>query len=237
MKRLSWARTYAVFLKEFQEMLRDRLTFAMAIGVPILQLVLFGYAINTDPRGLPTALVSADQSTMRRSIAATVQNTGYFKIVHQGTSEAEGEALLERGDVQFLLDACPRAEFTTEARTVPGFCRFAQTGVRMTEIRRLEPHAPVPESGRFVLVIRRFGEDDPSATLTEVMRATREGIRINTFMLDATPYLQRFIEQLTELNRGRAFFTTPDTLGDYVLVDFLESRRTTTRRGSARRAG
>jgi uncharacterized protein with von Willebrand factor type A (vWA) domain len=55
-------------------------------------------------------------------------------------------------------------------------------------------------------------------------------IRINTFMLDATPYLQRFIEQLTELNRGRAFFTTPETLGDYVLVDFIEQRREMTRR-------
>ncbi|HSV79508.1 MAG TPA: ABC transporter permease, partial [Ramlibacter sp.] len=60
MTRLSWRRTLAVFLKEFQQMLRDRLTFAMAVGVPILQLVLFGYAINTDPRGLPTVLVAQD---------------------------------------------------------------------------------------------------------------------------------------------------------------------------------
>jgi ABC-2 type transport system permease protein len=103
MNRLSWARTYAVFIKEFQQMLRDRLTFAMAIGVPVLQLILFGYAINTDPRGLPTALVSADTSPMARSIVATLQNTGYFRIDHQGTSEREGEALLERGDVQFLV--------------------------------------------------------------------------------------------------------------------------------------
>jgi uncharacterized protein with von Willebrand factor type A (vWA) domain len=72
------------------------------------------------------------------------------------------------------------------------------------------------------------------ATLTEVMRATREDIRINTFMLDATPYLQAFIEQLTKLNKGRAFFTTPETLGDYVLVDFIQQRRES-RRG--RRAG
>ncbi|HEX7438862.1 MAG TPA: ABC transporter permease, partial [Caldimonas sp.] len=56
----SFARTLAIFIKEFQQILRDRLTFAMAIGVPILQLVLFGYAINTDPKGLPTALVSYD---------------------------------------------------------------------------------------------------------------------------------------------------------------------------------
>jgi uncharacterized protein with von Willebrand factor type A (vWA) domain len=68
------------------------------------------------------------------------------------------------------------------------------------------------------------------ATLTEVARCTRAGIRINTFMLDASGYLQHFIEQLTKLNKGRAFFTTPDTLGDFVLVDFLEQRRETHRR-------
>ncbi|MDP9389045.1 MAG: VWA domain-containing protein, partial [Actinomycetota bacterium] len=67
------------------------------------------------------------------------------------------------------------------------------------------------------------------ATLAEVNRCTKEGIRINTFMLDATRSLTDFVEKLTHLNRGRAFFTTPDTLGDYVLVDFLEQRRTTRR--------
>ncbi len=63
------------------------------------------------------------------------------------------------------------------------------------------------------------------ATLAEVARCTREGIRINTFMLDATRYLRDFVEQMTKLNRGRAFFTTPEDLGDYVLVDFLEHKR------------
>jgi uncharacterized protein with von Willebrand factor type A (vWA) domain len=63
------------------------------------------------------------------------------------------------------------------------------------------------------------------ATLREVARCTREAIRINTFMLDPTPHLRSFVERLTELNRGRAFFTTPETLGDYVLVDFIEQRR------------
>ncbi len=68
------------------------------------------------------------------------------------------------------------------------------------------------------------------ATLAEVNRCTRDRIRINTFMLDATDHLQQFVEQLTRLNRGRAFFTTPDTLGDYVLVDFLDQRRSASRR-------
>jgi len=71
------------------------------------------------------------------------------------------------------------------------------------------------------------------ATLKEVMRCTREGIRINTFMLDATGYLKTFVERMTRLNRGRAFFTTPETLGDYVLVDFLDQRRATSHRRPA----
>jgi uncharacterized protein with von Willebrand factor type A (vWA) domain len=62
-------------------------------------------------------------------------------------------------------------------------------------------------------------------TLAEVMRCTRDGIRINTFMLDATSYLKAFVEKLSQLNRGRAFFTTPETLGDFVLVDFIEQKR------------
>ena len=68
------------------------------------------------------------------------------------------------------------------------------------------------------------------ATLREVARCTREGVRINTFMLDATSYLKAFVEKLTHMNGGRAFFTTPETLGDYVLVDFVEHR--TQRKGA-----
>ena len=74
------------------------------------------------------------------------------------------------------------------------------------------------------------------ATLREVVRCTRDGIRINTFMLDPTGHLRTFVEKLTELNRGRAFFTTPETLGDYVLVDFIEQKRKLRRAGGGRRS-
>jgi uncharacterized protein with von Willebrand factor type A (vWA) domain len=99
-----------------------------------------------------------------------------------------------------------------------------------------EPTAHITEAGYPVFHYPPTRET-VDATLTEVMRLTREGIRINTFMLDATAHLQHFIEQLTQMNRGRAFFTTPETLGDYVLVDFLESRRQMSRAGRGRRAG
>jgi len=71
-------------------------------------------------------------------------------------------------------------------------------------------------------------------TVAQVLAATREGITINTFVLDATPDLRHFVERLSAINRGRVFFTTPDTLGDYVLVDFLEQRRSQQRSGARR---
>ena len=71
--------------------------------------------------------------------------------------------------------------------------------------------------------------------MREVSAAPRDGIRINTFMLEDNCYLREFVEKLMRMNRGRAFFTTPETLGDYVLVDFLEQRRQMSPR--ARRAG
>ena len=80
-------------------------------------------------------------------------------------------------------------------------------------------------------------QETVEATLREVMRCTRDNIRINTFMLDANSSLTTFIEKLTAINRGRAFFTTPETLGDYVLVDFIEHRKQLARGRGDRRAG
>ncbi len=103
MRRFSLNRMLAVFIKEFQQMMRDRLTFAMAVGVPIIQLVLFGYAINTDPKGLPTVVVSADAGPLSRGILAAMQNTGYYRIDQVLSSEKEAEALVETGRAQFMV--------------------------------------------------------------------------------------------------------------------------------------
>jgi ABC-2 type transport system permease protein len=101
-------RTLAVFIKEFQQMLRDRLTFAMAVGVPVLQLLLFGYAINTDPKGLPTVIVAADSGPLVRSLVGALQNTGYFRVTQITADEAEGDAAVERGDAQFMVVIPPQ---------------------------------------------------------------------------------------------------------------------------------
>lgn len=99
-----------------------------------------------------------------------------------------------------------------------------------------EPTAHISQSGDVFFNYPPVRETI-EATLREVMRATREGIRINTFMLDASRALQSFIEQLTAINKGRAFFTSPENLGEYVLVDFIEHKRQLSRLGGVRRAG
>jgi uncharacterized protein with von Willebrand factor type A (vWA) domain len=87
-----------------------------------------------------------------------------------------------------------------------------------------EPTAHIQDDGEVFFSYPPV-QETIDATFKEVIRLTRDGIKINTFMLDATSYLKAFIEKLTKLNQGRAFFTTPETLGDYVLVDFIEHKR------------
>ena len=99
----SWPRFVAILMKEFVQMKRDRLTFGMIVGVPIIQLVLFGFAINTDPKGLPAVLVAADESVYSRALVRGLENSQYFKFTRRASSEAAAEALLKRGDVQFAL--------------------------------------------------------------------------------------------------------------------------------------
>jgi ABC-2 type transport system permease protein len=98
----SWGRIVAVLRKEFVQLRRDRLTFAMLIGVPIMQLVLFGYAINGDPRHLPTAVVALDQGPLVRAIVSAAVQTGYFDVT-EVASDAEAERLIAEGRVQFAL--------------------------------------------------------------------------------------------------------------------------------------
>jgi len=96
-------RCYAILVKEFIQMRRDRMTFALMVGVPVLQLMLFGFAINTDPRHLPAAIHIADDSRYARSIAAALKNSEYFDIVAVARSQEEGDRMLDRGDVTFVI--------------------------------------------------------------------------------------------------------------------------------------
>lgn len=97
------ARFGAMVSKEFTQMRRDRLTFAMMVGIPLLQLILFGFAINSDPKQLPTAILDNDRSVFSRDMAAAMKNSDYFKFTKEIASEAEADELLRLGRIQFVL--------------------------------------------------------------------------------------------------------------------------------------
>lgn len=100
----SFARLWAMVMKEFVQMRRDRLTFMMMVGIPILQLILFGFAINSDPKHLPTAVLLADDGPQARTFLYAIRNSGYFQFVRQVHTEAEGLEALARGEVQFVVN-------------------------------------------------------------------------------------------------------------------------------------
>ena len=99
----NWRRFWAIIGKEFIQMRRDRLTFGMMAGIPILQLILFGYAINSDPKHLPTAVYSADNSVFSRTIVWGLRNSSYFDITRETKNEADIQRLLAQGTVQFAV--------------------------------------------------------------------------------------------------------------------------------------
>ncbi|HEY6260399.1 MAG TPA: ABC transporter permease [Nitrospiraceae bacterium] len=97
-------RLWAMVVKEFVQMRRDRLTFGMMIGIPLIQLVLFGFAINADPKHLPTAVLLADHGPQGRTLLYAIQNSDYFDFVRQVKSEEEAHDVLARGEVQFVVN-------------------------------------------------------------------------------------------------------------------------------------
>jgi ABC-2 type transport system permease protein len=104
MRRFTWHRLWAIVLKEFIQMKRDRVTFGMMVGIPLMQLLLFGFAINSDPKHLPTALRVADQGPFSRTLVAALRHSEYFATIRETESEAEARQLLETGDVQFVIN-------------------------------------------------------------------------------------------------------------------------------------
>jgi ABC-2 type transport system permease protein len=151
MAALSPARIGAILVKEFIQMRRDRMTFAMMVGIPILQLILFGYAINTDPKDLPTAVVTAEHGRFARSITAALANSGYFDLVSMATGEAEARRLLAEGEVAFVV------------YIPPGFERDLLRGERpqlLVEADATDPAAASNALGAAPEIIRAALRDD-----------------------------------------------------------------------------
>src|SRR6476619_3317071 len=99
-----WRRSYAMLVKEFIQLRRDRVSFAMIVMIPVMQLLLFGYAINTTPRHLPTAVLLQEQTDLGRSILKALENTKYFHVTHVLSNEAEFDKLLASGRVLFAIE-------------------------------------------------------------------------------------------------------------------------------------
>jgi ABC-2 type transport system permease protein len=110
--RFSFRRLWAIIVKEFIQMRRDRVTFAMVLGIPVAQLLLFGYAINSDPKHLPTAVFDQDGGPHSRSLVAAMRNSGYYRTTRVVRTEAESEDLLARGKAQFVV--CVPVNFTRD---------------------------------------------------------------------------------------------------------------------------
>ena len=131
----SFARLGALLMKEFIQMRRDRITFAMMLGVPLMQLVLFGYAINNDPKDLPAALVATSNDHYTRAMVSALQMTGYYRFDHVVQSAAEAEALMANGTVAFLV-------------TIPAdFARRVQSGNKPQILIEADATDPAVASG------------------------------------------------------------------------------------------
>ena len=107
MWRQRWLRLSAVIVKEFIQMRRDRTTLAMMIGIPLLQLILFGFAIDLNPKHLPTAIVGNDHSEFSRRILVSMQNSSYFRFISPRSTEKDAYNAIKRGDVQFVVHFPP----------------------------------------------------------------------------------------------------------------------------------
>ncbi len=156
MNALSLARIGAILVKEFVQMRRDRMTFAMMVGIPIIQLILFGYAINTDPKDLPTAMVTADHDRFARSIAAALANSGYFDLVTTTPDEVEARRQLATGEVAFIV------------YLPPGFARDLVRGRRpqfLIEADATDPAAASNALGAVPEIIKTALRDDLKGAL------------------------------------------------------------------------
>ncbi|GAA3856176.1 ABC transporter permease [Celeribacter arenosi] len=131
----SMARFLSVLVKEFIQMRRDRVTFAMMIGVPLVQLLLFGYAINTDPRNLPTLVEMADESPVARALVAGMDTSDYFDFVGISTSQEQSDRALRDGTASVVLTV------------PPGFQRDAMRGLQPELLLTVDASDPVAAGG------------------------------------------------------------------------------------------
>lgn len=191
-------RLLAVMAKEFIQMRRDKATFAMMIGIPLIQLILFGYAINTNPRHLPTAIVNPDNSMLSRRILTAMENSTYFRFLSPLSTEAEAEKLLKKGQVQFVVSF------------PPNFSRDLVKGLRPTLLLEVDATDP-SASSRAVTVFA----DLASLTLKEELVGP-----LNRLAAVAPPY-QPLVHAIYNPLEVTAYNIVPGLLGVVLMMTMV----------------
>src|SRR6202162_1532423 len=170
-----WRRTGAMLLKEFLQLRRARVTFATMIAIPIMQLVLFGYAINTVPRDLPTAVLVQESSDVSRTILKALENTRYFKVTRRVRDEAEFDQLLQSGAVLFGVEIPANFERDLRRGDRPALLVAADAtdpiaaGSALGALNQLIQTAlvndrAIPDSGQAPFEIRTHARYNPAAS-------------------------------------------------------------------------
>ena len=170
-----WRRTMAMLIKEFIQLRRDRISFGMIIMIPLMQLMLFGYAINTNPRHLPTAVLLQEQSDLGRSILKALENTEYFEITHEVKDEKEFDRLLASGSVLFAIEIPANFERAVRRGERPALLVAADAtdpvaaGSALAALSQLITTAlahdrGVPDSGQAAFEIRAHARYNPAGT-------------------------------------------------------------------------
>ena len=181
--RISLHRIGAMIRKEFIQMRRDRLTFAMMLSIPVLQLLLFGYAINSDPKSLPTAFYAQDHSEFTRDIAAALENTGYFHIVRRPKTEKEANDVIRLGEVQFLV------------QIPPDFSRKLQRGERPTLLLDADATDPAA-TGNAIAALQALGTE----ALTHDLKGPLASLAPTPAPFDVTIHRRYNPEGITQYN-------------------------------------
>jgi ABC-2 type transport system permease protein len=234
-----WRRTSAMVLKEFLQLRRDRITFATMITIPLLQLVLFGYAINTTPRDLPTAVLLQESSDVGRSILAALQNTKYFKVTQQLRDAAEFDQVLSSGKVLFAVEVPSGFERALRRGDKPALLVAADatdpvaSGPAVAALSQIVDTAlrnerGLPDKGQPLFEIRTHQRYNPAAvTALNVVPGLLGTILTLTMLIFTALSVTREIERGT-MESLLAMPITPleimlGKIAPYVLVGFLQA--------------
>jgi ABC-2 type transport system permease protein len=234
-----WRRTGAMTAKEFIQLRRDRVSFAMIIMLPLMQLILFGYAINTTPRNLPTAVLLQESSDLGRSILKAMQNTRYFRVLYQVENEDEFDALLASGKVLFGVEI-PRgferavrrgdrpAMLVAADATDPVASGSALSALQQLTQSALQNERALPETSKPLFEIRQHARYNPAAVTSLNIVPGLVGTILTMTMLIFTA-----LSVTRELERGtmESLLAMPITpleimLGKiipYIIVGFLQA--------------